>query len=143
MVYRAYIQEASDATVEERQTIIVTSGDNGEKQWYFNGTIWIESQQKTSINQAPLFDIINQQGVSFGDSLVYSGSTFAGNKLFSYKIGTGTNDSVLGFPLSYKNLITQGDIQFENNFDLDTFDYILSAGVTETLAINTGLIQEK
>jgi sugar lactone lactonase YvrE len=142
LVYRAYIQEASDATVEERQTIIVTSGDNGEKQWYFNGTIWIESQQKTSINQAPLFDIINQQGVSFGDSLVYSGSTFAGNKLFSYKIGTGTNDSVLGFPLSYKNLITQGDIQFENNFDLDTFDYILSAGVTETLAINTGLIQE-
>ena len=48
----------------------------------------------------------------------------------------------MGFPLSYKNLITQGDIQFENNFDLDTFDYILSAGVTETLAINTGLIQE-
>jgi len=141
LVYRAYIEEAADATVEEAQTIIVNSGSNGEKQWYFNGTIWIEAQQKTTINQAPLFDIIDQNGISFGDNLVYPGTNFIGTKLFSYKIGTGNNDSVLGFPLSYKNLITQGDIQFENNFDLDTFDYILDAGVTETVNLNSGLLQ--
>ena len=142
LVYRAYIEEASDATVYEGQTIIVNSGSNGQAQWYFNGSIWIRSQQKTSVNQAPLFDIINQQGVSFGDYSVYPGSTFAGSKIFSYKLGTGSNDPVLGFPLSYKNLTTQGDIQFDNNFDLDTFDYILSAGVTDTIDINSGLIQQ-
>lgn len=140
-VYRAYIEEAVDATVETSQTIIVKSGSNGQKQWYFNGNIWIEAQQKTSINQAPLFDIINQQGISFGDNSVYPGSTFIGSKIFSYKIGTGANDNILGFPLSYKNLTTQGDIQFENNFDLDTFDYILEAGITETISVNSGLLQ--
>ena len=142
LIYRAYIEEAVDATVDEGQTIIVKSGDNGQKQWYFNGTIWIEAQQKVTVNQAPLFDIINQEGISFGDNSVYPGTTFNGSKIFSYKIGTGTNDSVLGFPLSYKNLVTQGDIQFDNNFDLDTFDYILSAGITNTVSVNTGLIQK-
>ncbi len=142
LIYRAYIEEATDATVEEGQTIIVKTGDNGQKQWYFNGTIWIEAQQKTTVNQAPLFDIINQEGISFGDNLVYPGTTFVGSKIFSYKLGTGTNDPVLGFPLSYKNLVTQGDIQFDNNFDLDTFDYILSAGITNTISVNTGLIQK-
>lgn len=142
LVYRAYIEETTDTTVEEGQTIIVISGDNGQKQWYFNGTIWIEAQQKTTVNQAPLFDIINQQGVSFGDNTVYPGSTFVGSKIFSYLIGTGTNDSILGFPLSYKNLVTQGDIEFENNFDSDTFAYIVSAGITETVDINSGLIQK-
>jgi hypothetical protein len=140
--YRAYIVEATDATVEENQTIIVKSGSNGQKQWYFNGTIWIETQQKTQINQSPLFDIINQEGISFGDNSVYPGTTFVGSKIFSYKIGTGANDSVLGFPLSYKNLVTQGDLQFENNFDLDTFNYIFDAGITKSVAINSGLIQQ-
>ena len=142
LVYRAYIEEAVDATVEENQTIIVKAGTNGQKQWYFNGTIWIESQQKTEINQPPLFDMINQEGISFGDNSVYPGTTFTGSKIFSYKVGTGSNDNVLGFPLSYKNLVTQGDIEFENNFDLDTFDYILDAGITETIAVNSGLIQQ-
>lgn len=142
LVYRAYIEEATDATVEESQTIIVNSGNNGQKQWYFNGTIWIESQQKQTVNQPPLFDIINPDGISFGDNSTYPGTTFIGSKIFSYKIGTGSDDTVLGFPLSYKNLITQGDIQFENNFDLDSFDYILSAGITDTVAVNSGLIQK-
>jgi hypothetical protein len=142
LVYRAYIQEADDATVEESQTIIVKSGENGQKQWYFNGTIWIESQQKTAVNHSPLFDIIDKQGVSFGDNSVYPGSGFRGSKIFSYKTGTGANDPILGFPLSYKNLVTQGDIQFENNFDLDTFDYVLDAGLTETVLLNSGSIQQ-
>jgi len=140
--YRAYIRESDDTTVDEGQTIIVNSGDNGQKQWYFNGNSWIQSQQKTQINQAPLFDIINQEGISFGDNSVYPGTTFIGSKIFSYKTGSGTNDTVLGFPLSYKNLITQGDIQFENNIDLNSFTYIISAGVTDTVLINSGFIQK-
>jgi sugar lactone lactonase YvrE len=140
-IYRAYIEEADDATVEEGHTLIVKSGDNGQKQWYFNGSTWIEGQQKTGINQAPLFDVIDQEGISFKNTLVYPGTAFEGTKIFSYKQGTGTNDDILGFPLSYKNLVTQGDIQFENNFDLDTFSYIPGAGITETIAVNAGLLQ--
>ena len=141
-IYRAYIQEADDAVVEDGHTIVVNSGNNGQKQWHYNGTAWIESQQKTAINQAPLFDVINSDGVSFSDFSVYNGSQFPGTKIFSYKLGTGTNDTVLGFPLSYKNLQTQGDIEFENNLNLDTFSYLLVGGIAQTVNVNTGFLQK-
>ncbi len=141
-IYRAYIEEANDALVSEGHTIVVNSGVNGQKQWHFNGTNWIESQQKTSVNQPPLFDVINSDGVSFSDFSVYNGSQFLGTKIFSYKEGTGSNDSVLGFPVSYKNLLTQGDIEFENNFNLDTFTYFLLGGIAQTVNINTGFLQK-
>ena len=141
-VYKAYIQEADDTLVEEGHTIIVNSGSNGEKQWHYNGTVWIESQQKVSVNQEPLFDIIDQNGVSFADPSSYPGSQFYGTKIVSYKRGTGTNDTVLGFPLSYKNLLTQGDIQFENNYDIDKFSYLLPGGISRELKVNTGLLQK-
>ena len=141
-VYRAYIEEATDAEMAQGHTIIVKNGENGSKQWYYSGTDWIASQQKTAINRAPLFDIIDDNGVSFSNFLVYNGSQFSGTKLFSYKQGTGNNDSVLGFPLSYKNLTTQGDIIFENNYNLDTFSYLIQGGRSQDISINTGLIQQ-
>lgn len=141
LIYRAYVKEATDALVEAGHTIVVKSGANGPKQWHFNGSTWTESQQKYKINQEPLFDII-KDGISFGDNSVYPGSSFSGTKIFSYMSGTGTSDSILGFPLSYKNLITQGDIIFENNFDSDTFSYLLPSGIAETVAVNSGLLQK-
>ena len=141
-VYRAYIQEADDAQVDSGHTIIVKSGTNGEKQWHYNGTSWIESQQKTKINQEPLFDIIDQNGISFSDYSSYPGSQFYGTKILSYKRGTGQNDAILNFPLSYKNLLTQGDIQFENNYDIDKFSYLLPGGISKEIKINTGVLQK-
>ena len=141
-VYRAYIEEAADASVSTNNTLIVKKGTNGTKQWHFNGNSWVLSQQKTLINQAPKFDIINDEGISFGDQSVYPGSNFTGTKIFSYKEGSGSVDAVLGFPLSYKNLFTQGDIQFENNIELDEFNYILSSGVTNSIPISLGLLQQ-
>jgi len=143
--YRAYIEEAVDSLVEPGHVILVNStawSDLLPRQWYYNGTIWIAGQQKSSINQAPLFDVINSDGTSFSNFSFFPGSQFAGTKILSYKIGSGPNDPVLGFPLSYKNLVTQGDIQFENNFDLDTFTYLLEGGVSETISVNSGLLQK-
>ena len=141
--YIAYIIEADDKNVEEGNTIIVKSGENANKQWHFNGEIWLQSQQKTTVNQVPLFDIINQNGISLSDPSIYPGSTFTGTKLFSYQQGTGSNDDVLGFPLSYKNLLTQGDIIFENNFDIDTFNYLIgNTGLSDTVSINIGFVQQ-
>jgi len=141
-VYRAYLQEADDALVEEGHTIIVNSGTNGEKQWHYKSTNWIESQQKSTVNQAPLFDVIDSNGVSYSDPSSYPGSQFIGTKILSYKQGTGNDDTVLGFPLSYKNLLTQGDIQFENNYDIDKFSYLLPGGLANEIKINTGLVQK-
>ena len=141
LVRRAYIEEADDSLVEQGHTVIVKSGTNGGKQWHYNGELWSPSQLKTSVNQAPQFDVINESGISFSNQASYPGSNFKGTKIFSYKTGTGTVDSVLGFSLSYKNFISQGDIQFDNNFDFENFTYIVAGG-TESSDINNGFLQK-
>lgn len=83
--------------------------------------VWKFSQQKTGINQAPLFDIYNINGFSLSDSMYYPGTKFAGTKLFSYTTGTGANDAVLGFPISYTSSYSIGDIQFTVNLNSDMF----------------------
>ena len=140
-VRRAYIEEADDALVEQGHTVIVKSGTNGGKQWHYNGESWTASQLKTSVNQAPLFDVINENGTSFSDASSYPGSGFLGTKIFSYKTGTGITDPALGFSLSYKNFVSQGDIQFDNNFDFDNFTYIIAGGA-ESINVNSGFLQK-
>lgn len=142
LVYRAYIQETDDTLVVEGNTILVLSGANGGKQWHYNGTVWTSSQEKTSNNQEPLFDVINNQGVSFTNNSTYPGTTFTGTKIFSYKQGLGANDPVIGFPLSYKNFVSQGDIQFSNDYDTQTFSYLLEGGGIETITVNAGYLQK-
>jgi len=142
VVYRAYIEETEDTTVEAGHVLIVRSGDNGKKQWYYNGTNWISAQQKTSINQHPLFDIVDNNGVSLAGTSTYPGSSFNGTKIFSYKIGNGTADEILGFPLSYKNFIAQGDIEFVNNYDTETFEYVTQGGTSGSIKTNSGLLQK-
>lgn len=106
------------------QAVLVRQGvkNQGLTYWY-NGSSWLKAQQKTSINQPPLFDIVNEDGISYGNKEVYDGSTFKGTKIFSYKIGSGSNDPVLGFPLSYKNINNVGDIVFNFDLALDSFQY--------------------
>jgi hypothetical protein len=85
-------------------------GNQGQTYW-FNGTSWVLSQVKTSVNQSPLFDLFDNEGVSFSNTSKYDGSSFKGNKLFSYKASqSGANDLELGFPLTYQNINNIGDI---------------------------------
>ena len=129
-----------DGEVSEYETVIVYYGDtNSGKTFWYDGSVWQESQQKTTINQTPLFDIFDDAGVSYSDSSKYPDSTFAGTKLFSYKVGTGTRDPYLDFAFTYKNLQNIGDITFENNFDLDSFEYTLDSE-TINYKINNGTL---
>lgn len=109
---------------ELNQVVLVKRGTSNQGQLYwFDGTTWNKTQQKTQINQPPLFDVVDINKVSYGNNLVYDGSTFSGTKLFSYKEGTGTADVNLGFPLSYKNINNVGDIVFNFNLASDVFQY--------------------
>lgn len=141
VVYKAYIELSEDSLVEAGNSVLVKRNDTG-KQWHYTGASWLLSQQKLSVNQSPLFDIIDSNGVSLSVSTEYPVSNFAGTKLFSYKVGAGTPDAVLGFPLQYKNFLTQGDIEFENNFDIDTFEYADSTGISQVKNINVGFLQK-
>jgi len=116
---------ADDSDSEENDIVVVAKGFTQQGTTYtFDGTAWVESQAKTSVNQAPLFDIFDTNGNSLGDINAYSSTTFTGSKLFSYAEGTGANDTVLGFPLRYLNIDNLGDIVFENNMYNDTFLYV-------------------
>lgn len=119
------------------ENVLVQLGTSAGKTYQFTGSTWVLCQAKTSSNQSPLFDIVDAAGYSLSDATVYPSSTFIGTKGFGYKIGTGSNDVVLGFPLSYQNFNNIGDIVFSNYYDTESIAYV-SNQVTSTVAINSG-----
>ena len=122
-------------TVSDGDCVVSTLGaTNQGKQYWLDGTTWKNAQQKTKLNQDPLFDIQDPEHVSFSDTTKYPSSNFVGNKLFSYKRNNNAAlDNILGFGLTYKNFSTLGDIVFENNFDSDKFQYTKSTGNTNVI----------
>lgn len=134
---------ADNSEVFYDQTIVCLSGQTlqGLSFWY-DGTAWISAQQKTGVNQAPLFDIYDLQGRSLGDRATYPSTTFAGSKLFGYALGTTEiTDNVLGFSLKYLNIDNVGDIVFDNYFYNDTFLYVVDS-VSKTENISIGYARE-
>lgn len=134
--------EATDSEPQLLETVLVTQGNkNAGKSYFYDGNTWKLSQEKIGNNQPPLFEVfdINQNSFSNVDS--YSATTFKGTKLFSYKEGTGENDTELGFPLSYRSINNSGDIVF--NFDLftDTFTYEVDTDLN-TQSINPGFLKK-
>jgi hypothetical protein len=111
-------------TITNNSNIIVVNGTVKKGVTYVlkNGVI-LTAQQKTRVNQPPLFDLFDSNGISYSDNDIYPETTFVGNKLLSYRVGFGINDSVLNMPLSYRSIGNVGDIQFENFVMTDTFAY--------------------
>jgi hypothetical protein len=143
-VIHLHLEKPTDHDVQAGDTITVLSGlTSAGKSYWYDGAQWKTGQTRTANNQAPTFDVFDSTGTSLGDTAKYpianNSQAFAGTKIFSYKQGTGTTDSVLGFPLSYRNFNNVGDIEFENNFDNDTFVYTVN-GVTYNDKINLGFL---
>jgi hypothetical protein len=134
------LSEAPNGEILVGDQAVVISGYNyaGKSFWY-DGLEWLQAQQKNTVNQPPLFDVFDENGISFGDKAVYVGSSFIGSKLFAYGIGTGTKDSVLGFPIRYSTLANIGDISFDVSINTDTFDYV-SDFQPITHNVNTGYV---
>ena len=138
---KIHLEKQPGGTIGAGNNLIVLNGTNKGKTYWFNGSTWTRGQPKTSINQAPLFDIVDNTGNSIGEPTIYPVTSFAGTPIFSYTLGTGANDPVLGFPLSYRNFNSIGDIQFTNNFDSDKFSYA-NAETTVTYPINNYFIRK-
>jgi hypothetical protein len=132
-----------NAETEIDQTVVCLNGLTlqGESFW-FNGVEWIYAQEKTGVNQAPLFDVRDINGVSYSDTVVYPSSTFAGNRLFGYALGgTERTDEVLGFALKYLNINNIGDIVFENYLYTTTFLYVRNSISTE-IPVSDGFVRQ-
>ena len=121
-----------------KSSIIIDKGTvNSGTSWWYNGVSWVYSQQHTTLNQSPLFDLFDNQGQSYSDTTVYS-SSFLGNKIFGYDIApTGTNDPILGFPLQYQNSVGVGSYLFKNYFTTDTIS--ISQSDQTLINISTGI----
>ncbi len=123
-----HLIEEEDAAPLLNETVLIKQGiENQGKVFWFNGIDWKKAQEKLSVNQSPLFDLFDNENVSLGDPEKYQGSTFKGNKIFSYKIGNGVKDPELEFSLSYRNINNIGDIVF--TFDLLQNSFFYKSGV--------------
>lgn len=132
------LTEADDADVIVDQVVYLQSGTTLKgKSYRYTGTTWTETQQKTKVNQPPLFDIFDDKGNSIGDNTTYPSTNFTGTKLFSYKEGSGPVDTELDLRLSYLNINNVGDIVFENNLYSDSFVYTVN-NVSTTTDVGTG-----
>lgn len=139
--YYVKLTLASTKPLERYDTTTVKSGQFKGSGWWYDGTRWRVSQDKSKLQQEPLFDVVDATGKSLTE---YTNSTFTGTRLFGYLRNTaGRNDTVLGFPLKYRNFGTQGDIEFKNYFDSDTFSYDLDGRTISNLPVSEyGFLQK-
>jgi hypothetical protein len=106
------------------ETVLIRRGNiNQGKMFWFDGVSWVSSQDKTTVNQAPLFQVFDEDLVPLSDSIKYPVSSFQGTQILSYQLGSGSNDSELGFPIRYLNIDNIGDILFEYDWDTQQFTY--------------------
>lgn len=120
---------------------ILIKGQAGYTYWY-DGENWNKAQLKTSVQQAPLFDVYDSAGISFGNMTKYPSTNFVGSKLFSYAVSDSTvPDVVLRFPLRYLTVANVGDIVFDNNLYTDSFIYTRDNTSAE-VKVSTGFPRE-
>lgn len=119
--------QVADTVYDGNCTVITTGTNYKGTSWWYNGSQWVEGQQHTSLNQAPKFDLFDEDGRSY--SLDYV-STFDGNRIFGYDVGSGTPDSILGFPLKYRNSYGVGSYLFKNYFSSESI--VITTGFDTT-----------
>ena len=100
---------------------------------YFDGDAWVLSQMKTKVNQEPLFELYDSDGVYAGSKVQYPYSTFAGAVLFDYVESTDKNaviDNYIG-----KRIISDeyGNYQFDNKITSNSYTYIDGDGVSKKI----------
>ena len=123
-IRQIHLKEVLDTQPLENEVVLVRSGNAYKgRLFYFNGSDWRLTQNKSSVNQPPLFDIFDTNGYSYSDTSVYPASNFKGTKIFSYQAGTGAVDSELGIAINYRNIENVGDILFDFNLLSDSFTY--------------------
>ena len=150
-IYKVSFATAGDSTqvisLTEEADAVPTSGDsvfiefgnaNQGKTFYYDSatTSWREAQQKTGVNQQPLFGMWDNTHTSFDDTTTYPNSSFVGAKVFEFATSdTAPTDTVLGIKVKYKTINNVGDIVFESDHTAGTFTYKFgSSTVTKKLA---------
>jgi hypothetical protein len=124
------LRAMSDSDSLLGECVLVKRGKNNQRLMYhYDGSSWVKSQIKSSVNQPPLFEVFDEDEISYADVSKYPVSTFRGTEIVSYKQGNGSIDRELGFSLSYLNIDNVGDIQYEFDWEIDEFNYQVNTNV--------------
>lgn len=119
-----HLVPAEDADVLEGDCVFVKQGlEHQGHAFYLKDNNWEFAQQKTSVNQAPLFDLFDQDRTSLSNGSKYPSTTFSGNRLFGYAPGNSVTDPILGIKLKYRNINNIGDIVFSDFISTGSFIY--------------------
>jgi hypothetical protein len=117
---------SSDATFGD--IVKVRYGDWQGKEFWFNGSEWVLSQEKQYTNQQPLFALYDAHpdenvGIPLNDPIRYPNSTFAGNPIFGYKLNADVRTNIDEYV--EKQLVRNewGEIYFENFLTTSSYDY--------------------
>lgn len=101
--------------IKQGDSVITSSGyKNVNKNFYFDGIKWENTQIKNTINQPILFNLYDIDGHLLNDPDYYTESNFKGNKIFGFDINTQFGaivDPILYLALNYDNT---GQIMFNN-----------------------------
>ena len=130
-----HFELADDAQPVTGESVVASRGNTyGGVTWNYDGSEWVVSQTKSAINQAPLFDLFDKDGVSLSNSTTYPSNNFLGNPIFGYASGSVT-DEVLGFKIKYKSYNNIGDVVFENSLVGGSYTYTVN---NEILTVEAG-----
>lgn len=110
---------------------------------YVRHDLWVDTgnytkigQTKQNVNQPPLFTLYDSDDVRLDDATKYPDSTFLGNKILAYKVGTGTTiDTELDMVLSFKDIGPKANYEFVNHLHNDTYTFSLltnDSGLVDT-----------
>ena len=136
------LKEVTDGAPFENEVVLALNGGTYKgKMLYYSNNQWNVTQEKSSRNQAPLFDIFDVNGVSYSNTNTYEASTFTGTKLFSYKQGTGSVDAELGIPISYRSITNVGDIVFNYDIALDSMTHTVDNDII-TMKTDIGFLRK-
>ena len=117
----------SDGEPIENDSIFIEFGTNNQgKTFFYDGTTkaFKEAQEKTGVNQQPLFAMFDNDHISLDDPTTYPNSSFAGAKVFEFATSdTATKDTVLGIKVKYNTINNVGDIVFDSDHTSGTFTY--------------------
>lgn len=87
---------------------------------FWHGIESVVGDVKNSRNDAPLFNLYaydtNSNDILELNSTNFPGLSFSGSTIFEYKRGTGADDAVLDFPLSFNN---SGEFEFDLTLESD------------------------
>ena len=121
------LTKATDGEPKDDDCVFIEFGTKNQgKTFHYKSSTksWTASQEKTQVNQQPLFGMWDNNEVSLDDATTYPTSSFKGAKVFNYKTSdASTTDTVLGIKVKYNTINNVGDIVFESDHTSGTFTY--------------------